>query len=68
MNSEILLSRLNQLPDYYQQELLDFYEFLLLKVKNTKNNSRGGYSSRKGDYIMSDDFNEPLVDFKKYIQ
>jgi len=27
--------------------------------------SRGGFGARKGDYIMSEDFDEPLEDFKE---
>jgi len=27
--------------------------------------TRGGFVARKGDYIMSEDFDEPLEDFKE---
>jgi hypothetical protein len=30
--------------------------------------SRGGFGSRKGEYFMAVDFDEPLEDFKEYMQ
>ena len=71
MLQEIIISKIESLPVYYQQEVLDFSEFLLNKFnkdENTANYSRGGFASKKGDYIMADDFDEPLDDFKEYIQ
>ena len=59
MTKELIISNLEQLPELYQEELLDFSEFLLFKVnqKNTnKKETRGGFGSRRGDYIMTEDF------------
>ena len=70
MYQESIISNLNELPDFYKQEVLDYSDFLISKVKkngNNKNKSRGGFGARKGDYIMSDDFDEPLEDFKEYM-
>jgi hypothetical protein len=70
MLQELIISKIAMLPDYYQQEVLDFSDFLFSKINQTEhlvNHSRGGFGSRKGDYIMSNDFDEPLEDFKEYI-
>jgi hypothetical protein len=70
MIQELIISKIASLPDYYQQEVLDFSEFLFSKVnlkEHFVNHSRGGFGTRKGDYIMSDDFDEPLEDFKEYM-
>lgn len=70
MLQELIISKIESLPDYYQQEVLDFSEFLLFKVKQKacfENHSRGGFGSRKGDYIMSENFDDPIEDFKEYI-
>lgn len=71
MLHENILLNLEKLPIYYQQEVLDFSDFLLSKVKQSENSDkefRGGFGLRKGEYIMSDDFDEPLDDFKEYMQ
>jgi hypothetical protein len=70
MLQELIISKIALLPVYYQQEVLDFSEFLFYKVnqkEHFENHSRGGFGSRKGDYIMTDDFDEPLEDFKEFM-
>jgi hypothetical protein len=70
MLQENIISNIAKLPAHYQQEILDFSNFLLSKIENgnqENKTSRGGYGSRKGDYMMSDDFDEPLEDFKDYL-
>jgi hypothetical protein len=69
MLQDTILSKINELPEKYQMEVLDFSEFLLSKVIHNKNIiriERGGFGARKNDYIMADDFDEPLEDFKEY--
>ncbi len=70
MLQETIISNLSKLPDYYLQEVLDFSDYLLTKTVNIKESnfsSRGGFGARKGDYIISEDFDEPLEDFKEYM-
>jgi hypothetical protein len=70
MLQDEIVSNLEKLPEIYLKEILDFSDFLLSKVNYTYNNvdgKRGGYGARKGDFIMSDDFDEPLEDFKDYM-
>ena len=69
MLQETIVENLTKLPDYYLQEVLDFSNYLLTKtISNNKESdfvSRGGFGARKGDYFMSEDFDEPLEDFKE---
>jgi len=60
-------SALNELPQNALQELYDFAEFLLLKHKPTEK-KHPTFGCMKGMLkYMSDDFNEPLEDFKEYM-
>lgn len=71
MLQEEILSNVVKLPEFYQKEILDFSDFLLSKLKkgnNTKHHSRCGFGARKGDYIMSKDFDKPLDDFLEYMK
>jgi len=66
-----ILTQYEQLPDYYKQEANDFIEFLISKTNKSKtinSKSRGGLGMSKGKYNMSKDFDEPLEDFKEYMQ
>jgi hypothetical protein len=74
MTNSILNEKIEMLPLHKQQEVLDFVDFLLVSPNNTtiKNNS----SEHKHPYAgcmkgafgeMSNDFNEPLDDFKDYM-
>jgi hypothetical protein len=71
MYSESILTQYEQLPDNYKQEANDFIEFLLSKIVDNKmsgSKSRGGLGIAKGKYNMSEDFDEPLEDFKEYME
>ena len=74
MSAVTLNGKIEMLPLYRQQEVSDFVDFLLSSenITNTKNDS----STRKHPYAgcmsgafgkMSDDFNEPLDDFRDYM-
>jgi hypothetical protein len=66
--------KLEMLPLHKQQEVVDFVDFLL--VSQTKKIENNETTSKKHPYAgcmsgtfgqMSDDFNEPLADFKDYM-
>lgn len=61
-------ANLARLPQELQAEVLDFIEFLLQKYekKEEAETPRPVFGSAKGKYILSDDFDEPLEDFKDY--
>ncbi len=78
MSEQIFLKQYNQLPEALKQELLDFFEFLVLKYKSqggqkkedkqptqSKSTPKAGFL--KGTFILSPDFDEPLEDFKEYM-
>ncbi len=69
MNNELILSRLNNLPEELREEVADFIEYLVFRHKK-KQNQRQKYpvfGSCKGLFIISDDFDEPIEDFKEYM-
>ena len=71
MLQETIIYNISKLPEFYQQEILDYSDFLLSRVNKSKDvsaKSRGGFGTRKNDYIMADDFDEPLKDFEEYMQ
>lgn len=78
MSEQVFLKQYNQLPEALKQELLDFFEFLVLKYKSqsgqktedkqptqSKPTPKAGFL--KGTFILSHDFDEPLEDFKEYM-
>jgi hypothetical protein len=67
MESTYILSRYQQLPDSYKQEVEDFIDFLLKKSqKEVSHKSRGGLGIAKGKYNLSEDFDEKLPEFDEY--
>jgi hypothetical protein len=76
MSAITLNGKIEMLPLYKQQEVLDFVDFLLSSSSVNIANAKNGLSVRKHPYAgcmsgafgqMSDDFNEPLDDFKDYM-
>lgn len=70
MNSEIILRKLNNLPHEKRREAVDFIEFLSDKHKKStqeQRRKRPVFGSGKGLFIIPDDFDEPLEDFKDYM-
>ncbi|MDR2359494.1 MAG: DUF2281 domain-containing protein [Prevotellaceae bacterium] len=69
METSALYQKIHRLPLSKQQVVSDYVEFLLSKSRKRpakKPHPRAGYM--KGTLIyMSDDFNEPLDDFKEYM-
>ena len=70
----ILNRKIEMLPLYKQQEVMDFVDFLLVSTSNA--NAKNDSAIRRHPYAgcmsgtfgqTSDDFNEPLDDFKDYI-
>lgn len=64
----LILARIQQLPEQLKQEVLHYAEFLQAKYntqnRSTKNRTAG---SAKGKYELSPDFDQPLEDFKEYM-
>ncbi len=68
MIQPVILEKLAELPESLQTEVLHYIEFLIEKqAKNStqeKPTKRGGLGIWKGKIWISDDFDEPLEDFK----
>jgi hypothetical protein len=68
MSEDQLLIKLKNLPEYLKQEVLDFADFLSIRYQQKNYNlAKPMFGSAKGKYILSDDFDEPLEDFKDYM-
>ena len=71
MIQPVILEKLAELPESLQTEVLHYIEFLIEKqAKNStqeKPTKRGGLGMWKGKIWISDDFDEPLEDMKKYV-
>lgn len=66
MNDLELYAKLVELPDDLKKEASDFVEFLKTKVPDKGAAKKRKAGLAKGLIEMTDDFDEPLVDFKEY--
>ena len=68
MTDTSLYTKISTLPQSIQKEIVDYMEFLIQKHKHqgTKIHPKAG--CMQGVFIMSSDFNEPLDDFKEYME
>ncbi len=66
MKNEAILEKINTLPIELQKEVEDFKDFLKSKVDLKKADKRK-LGLLKGKIKMSDDFDEPLDEFKEYM-
>lgn len=63
-----LIAKIEKLPLEKQTEVEDFIDFLVSKTQKESNPERKPvFGSFKGKIIMSEDFDEPLDDFKEYM-
>ncbi|MDZ7934444.1 MAG: DUF2281 domain-containing protein [Emticicia sp.] len=73
MSNTILFEKITKLPEHLQVEVLDFVEFLEHKkaseIEKVQVETKKGpvFGFAKGKYIMADDFDEPLEEFKDYM-
>ncbi len=68
MTDLTLYQKITSLPDSVKKEVDDFIEFVIQKnkgEKESKNHPKAGFL--KGTFKVSDDFDEPLDDFKDYM-
>jgi hypothetical protein len=63
-----LHTELSMLPPDLKKEVQHFIEFLKSKTKNENVLKQRKFGSAKGFFEMSKDFDEPLEDFKDYMQ
>jgi len=61
-----LYAKLAELPDEFKKEAHDFVDFLKTKIADKEANKKREAGLAKGLIEMSDDFDEPLDNFKDY--
>jgi len=62
-----LVAKIEKLPSDKQTEVEDFVDFLMSKQQVEEMPTKRQFGSGKGMFIMHDDFDEPLDDFKEYM-
>jgi hypothetical protein len=70
MENQILYTKLSTLPEDLKSEVSDFIDFLLSKAvkdKMTTSTPKPKFGSAKGMFKINPDFDEPLEDFKDYM-
>lgn len=71
MDNTVLQKKLSGLPENMHAEVADFIDFLLLKASKQQQTSapdaKPQFGSGKGMFVMHDNFDEPLEDFKDYM-
>lgn len=68
MDNIILYKKISSLPESLKQQVLDFVESLTKKNNEANEKKRPRFGSGKGMFVMHSDFDEPLEDFKEYMQ
>ncbi len=66
MNDLEIYAKLVELPEELKKQANDFVEFLKTKMKDKEETKKRKSGLAKGLIEMSDDFDEPLDDFKDY--
>lgn len=67
MMNTILYEKINTLPPSMIKEVDNFVDFLKSKQKTKEKVKERKFGCAKGFFIMHDDFDEPLDDFKEYM-
>lgn len=63
-----LYTKLSSLPPDLKAEVSDFVDFLLSKKKKALKAKKPKFGYAEGQFKMSPDFDEPLDDFKEYME
>ncbi len=67
MTDAQLFKEILSLPKELKEEVQDFIMFLKTKTKENQRVKHPQFGSAKGFFIVHDDFDEPLEDFKEYM-
>jgi hypothetical protein len=67
MSNAELYSQISSLPSDLKKEVSDFVAFLKNKSKSGKKVKERQFGYSKDFFKVSDDFDEPLEDFKEYM-
>lgn len=67
MRTAELIKKIEKLPLEKRKEVEDFIQFLVHKIRVKKNNAESKLGIFKDRISISDDFDEPIDDFKAYM-
>lgn len=67
MTEEIIISKMNKMPESLKKEALNYIEYLLRRYQENQDKRKAKFGSAKGMYKMALDFDAPLDDFKDYM-
>jgi hypothetical protein len=68
MTEQQIIDKINKLPDNLKQEVLDFVGYLVVKYSDKPAaKPTPKFVSAKGKYVLAEDFDAPLDDFKEYM-
>ena len=68
MTDRSIIYQIKLLPENLKQEVMDFIGFLMTKYDIKQEAQKSPvFGSAKGKYVLADDFDEPLEDFKDYM-
>lgn len=68
MSTTALLAEITALPPALRREVEDFVAFLRTRNQASGTVKQRAFGYAKGKVHLSDDFDEPLDDFKEYMQ
>ncbi|NUQ22413.1 MAG: DUF2281 domain-containing protein [Saprospiraceae bacterium] len=71
MNEQRIIYEIYRLPESLKVEVMHFIEFLKNEYTTQpakKSKGKRVFGRVKGKYILAPDFDEPLEDFKEYMQ
>ncbi len=65
-----LYTKISSLPDSLKSEVIDFVDFISSRNKRTvgKEIKKRTFGYAKGTIVLKPDFDEPLDDFREYMQ
>lgn len=63
-----LYTKLSALPPDVKAEVNDFIDFLISKKQQSVKKNQAKFGSAKGQFVMAADFDEPMDDFKEYME
>lgn len=68
MSTSTLISKIEKIPKEKIEEVSDFIDFIIQKAQSNQEKPKPVFGSGKGMFIIPDDFDEPLEDFKEYME
>ena len=68
MSDSQLYQQIDALPSALKEEVKDFVEFLTNKISQKNINKQRIFGYSKDFFLLKDDFDEPLEDFKEYME